>query len=61
VSKTAIRRCQQCHEPVVTIDHGRAYPLGGVVVLCFNPMRVKCGACGHVNEWGTPPLMTGTG
>lgn len=52
MSQVTTRRCQSesCREPVVTIDHGRPYPMAGVVVLCFEPMKVKC-HCGFVSEW----------
>lgn len=52
MSQITTRRCQSCREPVVTIDHGRPYPMAGVVVICFEPMKVRC-HCGHVSEWGT--------
>jgi len=45
-----MRVCQSCRAPVVAIDHGRPYPLAGVVVLCFEPMKVQC-HCGAVSEW----------
>lgn len=53
MSQTSIRKCQSpaCRLPVVTLDHGSAYPMAGVVVICFEPMRVRC-HCGHVSEWG---------
>lgn len=52
MSQTTVRRCQSdaCRAPVVTIDHGRPYPMAGVTVLCFDPMKVRC-HCGHVSEW----------
>lgn len=52
MSQITTRRCQsdECREPVVTIDHGRPYPMAGVVVICFEPMKVRC-HCGHVSEW----------
>lgn len=52
MSQVTTRRCQSetCREPVITIDHGRPYPMAGVVVLCFEPMKVRC-HCGWVSEW----------
>lgn len=52
MSQTTARRCQSesCREPVVWVDHGKPYPAAGVVVLCMDPIRVRC-ACGHVSEW----------
>lgn len=52
MSQVTTRRCQSegCREPVITIDHGRPYPMSGVIVLCFEPMKVRC-HCGHVSEW----------
>lgn len=46
------RRCQSddCREPVVWIDHGKPYPAAGVVVLCFDPIKIRC-HCGFVSEW----------
>jgi hypothetical protein len=52
VSQTTARRCQSdaCREPVVWVDHGRPYPAAGVVVLCMDPIKVRC-VCGHVSTW----------
>jgi hypothetical protein len=52
LSQVTTRRCQSdaCREPIVVIDHGRPYPVAGVVVLCFEPMKVRC-HCGHVSIW----------
>lgn len=53
MSQVTTRRCQSeaCRRPLVTIDHGEAYPLAGVVVLCFEPMKVRCPHCDHLSEW----------
>ena len=47
------RRCQQegCRQPVVVIDHGKPYPLADVVVICFDPMTVRCWKCKEVSVW----------
>ncbi len=53
MSQVTTRRCQAdaCRRPLVTIDHGEAYPLEGVQVLCFDPMEVRCPRCGKISRW----------
>jgi hypothetical protein len=52
MSQTSVRRCQDeiCRAPVIWFDHGKPYPAAGVVVLCMDPIRVRC-FCGQVSEW----------
>jgi hypothetical protein len=52
VSQTSARRCQSeaCREPVVWVDHGKPYPAAGVLVLCLEPLKVKC-SCGVVSTF----------
>lgn len=52
MSGLSARRCQSegCREPVVWFDHGKPYPATGVLVLCIDPLKVRC-HCGAVSTF----------
>lgn len=53
MAQLSARLCKNggCRELLVTINHGKPVPAAGAVVLCFEPMSVRCPWCGHVSVW----------
>lgn len=49
---TRVKRCQACRRPVLVVEHGAVYPVGGarIVETTADRTRARCD-CGALVEW----------